>query len=76
MKEHPRWTVVYNTISPENSKWIGTGWEFFDEEKDAQTCYDRHIKLGNCPTKRFYYQGIDPNKPKYDYFHLGAAHRM
>lgn len=65
----PKWTVVYNIVSPESSKWVGTGWEFFDDEEDAQACYDRHVASGNTPTKRPYHDGCD--KP-----HLGAAHQF
>lgn len=65
----PRWTVHYNIVSVENARWIGQGWEFFDDEKDAQASYDRQIRLGNCPTKRPYYDKSD--RP-----FLGAAHRF
>lgn len=69
MVDKPRWTVLYNVVSKENDRWIGTGWEFFDNENDAQKCYDRHVTEGNCPTKRYYYE-------KLDRYHLGAAHRF
>ena len=68
MKNLPRWTVTYNNVSPESYRWGGRGWEFFDEEKDAQTCYDRQVRVGNCPTKRPFYQ-------RTDFEHLGAAHQ-
>jgi len=74
--DKPRWTIVYNIISPENPKWIGTGWEFFDKEEDAEKCYDRHVKNGNCPTKRYYYAGIKTEQNQFDYNHLGAAHKQ
>lgn len=63
----PRWTVCYNIVSPESDTWVGTGWEFFDEECAATLAYERHQRLGNCPTKRPYYHASD-------YEHLGAAH--
>jgi len=64
----PRWTVVYNIVSPESAQYVGTGWEFFVEEKEAMRCYERHNKAGNVPTKRPYHDGVDRE-------HLGAAHR-
>ena len=63
----PKWTVNYNIVSKENDCWVGTGWEFFDLESDAQKCYNRQIDLGNCPCKRPYYR-------KSDWSHLGAVH--
>lgn len=65
----PRWTVCYNIVSPESDRWVGRGWEFFDEEAQATACYERQIKSGNCPTKRPYYHQVD-------YEHLGAAHHF
>ncbi len=64
----PKWTVHYNIVSPENGKWIGRGWEFFDSGIDAQDCYDRHIRIGNCPSKRPYHPMDSKN--------LGAGHSM
>ena len=69
MMHRPKWTVSYNISSPENLFWVGTGCEFFDKESEAQACYDRQIKAGNCATKRPYHEGAD-------YPHLGAAHRI
>ena len=66
-RKEPRWTVHYNIVSPESDTWIGTGWEFFDEEAQAAAAYERHSKLGNCPTKRPYYRACDAK-------HLGAYH--
>jgi len=63
----PNWIVLYNIVSKECDFWIGTGFEFFDEEIDAKKCYDRQIKTGNCPTKRRYMD-------KHDKKHLGAIH--
>lgn len=65
-KPDPKWTVVYNITSPESEKWVGTGWEFFDLEKEASEAYQRHVNLDNCPTKRPFH--IDDRK------HLGACH--
>lgn len=57
--ERPAWTVGYNIVSPENPKWIGRGWEFFDHEADAERAYELHCKLGNCPAKRPYFHASD-----------------
>ena len=65
-KKLPGWTVCYN-IASKNSTWIGTGWEFFNSEVDADACYREQIKVGNCPTKRPYYNSSDRE-------HLGAVH--
>ena len=64
----PKWTVLYNIVSPEAARWIGRGWEFFDEERDAQRCYERHNALGNCASKRPYHIN--------DKEHLGAVHTL
>lgn len=64
---NPKWTVVYNIVSPENGKWIGMGWEFFEKESDAQACSRRQEKLGNVPTTRPYHHT--------DRKQMGAAHR-
>lgn len=64
----PRWTVVSNILSPESDKWVGTCWEFFDEERQAEECYTRQIEAGNTPTKRPYFESSDRE-------HLGAVHR-
>lgn len=68
---NPNWTVHYNIVSPESkvSKWVGTGWEFFDTEDEALKAYQRHILLGNVPGKRPFHNGVDRQ-------HLGAAHRQ
>lgn len=69
MNQEPKWTVVSNVVSPENNKrWVGTSWEFFDEEKEAQACYRRNTGLGNSSTVR-------PFHLKTDLPHMGAAHR-
>ena len=64
----PKWTVLYNIVSEENSKWIGTGWEFFDEDSDADKCYARHRDNGNNPSKRPFFERLDRA-------HMGVAHR-
>ena len=69
MYPRPRYTVVYNIVSPESSKWIGTGWEFFDNKKDAEECNRRHIENGNVPMLRPFYERPDRER-------MGAAHRM
>jgi hypothetical protein len=61
----PKWTVLYNIVN--GTKWVGTGWEFFDTEDDAATAYKQKISEGHCPTKRPFH--------KNDNVHLGAAHR-
>lgn len=65
----PRWTVVYNIVSPESSTWVGTGWEFFDTEPQAHQAFERHLALDNWPTKR-------PFNTKMDSQHMGAAHSL
>lgn len=55
----PNWTVLYSIKSPENDKWTGKGFEFFDKEEDAEACYQRQILAGNQPTKRLYYDNVD-----------------
>lgn len=65
----PKWTVLYNIVSIESGKWIGTGWEFFDSDYDAIDCFMRHVELGNIPTKRPYDEDVDRS-------HLGACHRI
>lgn len=67
-KPVPKWTVLYNIVTP-GSTWVGTGWEFFDDEDSAQKRFDHHVAIGNCPTKR-------PYAHTCDWYHLGAAHRM
>lgn len=62
----PKWTVLYNIVSKESDTWVGTGWEFFDTEEQAQLCYNRQIAQGNCPCKRLYH--------KNDVVHLAAIH--
>jgi hypothetical protein len=66
----PKWTVLYNIVSKEvddSPDWIGTGWEFFNDEAAADRCYTWHDAAGNVPTKRPFH----PN----DAVHLAATHR-
>lgn len=67
-QKDPKWTVLYNIVSAESATYVGTGWEFFDDEREAKACYERHIASGNCPAKRRY-------SPIPDFQHLGAAHQ-
>jgi len=68
MSDKPRWTVLYNIVSPESKRWVGTGWEFFDTEEEAQACYDRHNNGANCASKRPWH----PSDKK----RMGAAHQI
>lgn len=65
----PTWTVLYNVVSVESPTFVGTGWEFFDDQALAQKCYQRHADAGNCPTRRPFNEACD--RP-----HMGAVHRM
>ena len=62
----PSWTVYYNIVS--DSKWVGTGWEFFNIKEYAYDCFESHNASGNCATLRPFHKNDIP--------HLGAAHRM
>jgi len=64
----PHWTVCYNIVSLESNKWVGTGWEFFDDEDQASACYQRHKEAGNVPIKRPYHSD--------DFEHLGVVHHL
>lgn len=66
--EKPNWTVLYNIVSAEGAAFVGTGWEFFGDERKAHACYERHSAAGNVPTKRPYHAATD-------FQHLGAAHK-
>lgn len=66
MENRPSYTLVYNIVNA--SKWVGTGWEFFDTEEDAEARYEELNKQGHCCTLRPYHNT--------DSIHLGAAHRM
>lgn len=63
----PKWTVRYNIVN-KHSPWIGTGWEFFDSEREAEIAYKKHIDLGNVPTKRPFHRACDTK-------HLGCVDR-
>lgn len=63
----PNWTVLCSIVSPEDSAYVGTSWEFFTLETHAQACYSRHALLGNNATMRPYHDN--------DYVHLSAAHK-
>lgn len=62
--ENPVWTVIYDIHS---KRWQGSGFEFFDAEKDAQECLDRRIALGAQGFKR-------PFCPRCDRAGMAAAH--
>ena len=64
----PKWTIIYNTTNDENT-WIGSAWEFFDNENIETKRYEELSKLNKYPTKRPYYHNQDFN-------HLGAAHQF
>jgi hypothetical protein len=63
----PAWTLSYNVKTP-GSRWIGTAWEFFDDEVQAQRRFDELRAADAYPTKRPYHS--------YDRVHLGAAHAL
>ncbi|KKM74951.1 hypothetical protein LCGC14_1395130 [marine sediment metagenome] len=63
----PKWTVVCNLLSPESDTWTGTSWEFFEKEEEAEACFNRHDRAGDCPTKRPFYR-------RTDLLHLANAH--
>lgn len=67
--ELPKFTILYNK-SNDNSKWIGTGWEFFDDKKKAEERFEQlNREVAYCPTLRPYHH-------KTDFEHLGAVHRQ
>lgn len=68
MNRLPKYTVTYTIKSPECNEFVGTGWEFFWDEGHASLCYQRHLRLGNCPAIRPFHQNDTP--------HLGPLHRM
>ena len=67
-RRKPKWTVIYNLPTRE-SAWIGTAWEFYEEESNAQRRYDELVKDGRYPTKRPYHRDNDRS-------HLAAVHEM
>jgi hypothetical protein len=64
----PKWTVVYNIVSP-GSRWIGTGWEFFDDAASMERRKNELSAKGQTTTSRPYYPATDKS-------HLGAVHEM
>ena len=69
-RKQPEWTVLYNIVSPESDGrgWVGTGWEFFDDFREAERCRERLSSAGNVATVRPYHDFTDRQ-------HLGAGHR-
>lgn len=66
---YPKWTVCYNIRgSVGDPPWVGTGWEFFDDERDAQGRQDELSGTGVASCRR-------PFHPS-DEVHLGACHRL
>ena len=65
----PTWTVLYN-IRNENTLWIGTGREFFDNKNAAKKRYEElSSSLAFTPTLRRYHEEVDRK-------YLGAIHRL
>ena len=64
----PKWTIVSNVLSP-GSRWVGTCWEFFDDEPAAQARYTALLFMECVPTMRPYYHAEDRQ-------HLGAGHQL
>jgi len=61
----PKWTVLYNI----DGKWIGTGWEFFDDYIIAKSRYAvLNSSEGYCATLRHFHEKTD--RP-----HMGAVHQ-
>jgi hypothetical protein len=62
---NPQWTLFVNISCP-GSKWVGTTWEFYDDEEQAKDRYEHYKFIGNVPILRpFHYT---------DQKHLGAVH--
>lgn len=64
-KSTPVLTVVTNI---DNGEYVGTQWEFFNDEFKAKECYDKHIAKGHCSTMRMFNERMDRQ-------HMGAVHR-
>jgi hypothetical protein len=62
----PNWTVLYNIDS--KTKWVGTGWEFFDTEEEAKTLMKKRQAEGHCC-------GMRPFNEECDRKHMGATHQ-
>lgn len=54
----PAWTV-YSNVTSEGTTWVGSSWEFFDDEGAADARYTELSEQGHCPTKRPYYRRAD-----------------
>lgn len=61
----PKFTVCgsFKTIKGE---YLSSFWRFFDEEDDAQKCYQEHLEKGDNPVLRLFC-------PKKDLPYLGLA---
>lgn len=66
VRQKPAWTVLYNLPPASTSRWVGTAWEFFDDEPSAKRRYEELASSGHYPTKRPYHEADRP--------HLGAVH--
>lgn len=62
MNQAPKWTVLYNIPG----EYVGTGWEFFSSEEEADKRYTILKEHKYVPCKRKFYPS--------DIQHLGAAH--
>ena len=64
--EQPAYTVGFNWL-PTGSKWVGTGWLFFDDEYAAKQCRKQlqSMRIGAVFVRPFH----DADWP-----HVGAAH--
>jgi hypothetical protein len=67
-RRKPSWTVLANSAPLNGGHWVGTSWEFFDDEVAAQHRYEELSNAGRYPTKRPYHSA--------DAAHLGAVHAM
>ena len=63
--EYPRWTVHYNIVN--SSRWIGRGWEFFDEAEEAAQVANKRTEEGHSVSIRPFHPNDIPN--------MGAVHR-
>ena len=58
MVREPTWTV-FSIVVDAKTPWVGSSWEFFDDEEAAESRCDELRALGCCPTKRFYFRDSD-----------------
>lgn len=65
--ELPKWTVLYNIVN--ETQWIGTGWEFFDNRDDALARYEVLEAKNYVPTLRSFHEGCDLP-------HMGIGHQI